>query len=691
MTIHSSLFRPGSIVVVGASNQLSKPGGRLFQNLLHHHGSAVLMAVNPNETTVQGVECVASVANLPPVDLAFLAIPAAACVPAMEMLAAEKNTRAFVVLSAGFSEAGEDGKELERQLVEIANRYGASLIGPNCIGLINTRYAGAFTTPVPALSTNGVDFISGSGATAVFTIEVGRQKGLRFASVFSVGNSAQIGVEDILEHLDIHFDPHRSSRVKLLYMEAIRDPQKLLRHARSLVQKGCRIAAVKAGTGQSGVRAAQSHTGALASPDEMVDALFRQAGIVRCNGREELTTVAGILLQPGFQSPSLAIVTHAGGPAVMLTDVLEKGGFTVPRFPDSDAKTTLLAKLFPGSSAENPIDILATGTAGQLEEAIQTCNNDFEAVHGIVVIFGSPGLAPVNEVYRLLADKIKLSAKPIFAVLPSVVNAADAIREFTDAGHFCFPDEVELGKALVRVAATPKPEPNSAQPGHRLLNAELIRLFVTSFKPGFLPARQLHALLDAGGIPRSREELVDTEEEARKIARRIGFPVAMKVLGPLHKSDVGGVLLNVSSDEQLHRGFRRLMQLEGAQSVLVSEMLTGTELYIGAKYEPGYGHLLMFGLGGIWLEAMKDFQSLLVPVTAHQVEQAMGQLKGLPVLQGKRGQGGISISGFADLVCRVSALLELVPEIQELDLNPVFARNDVFRVADVRIRVERIN
>ncbi|MFV0375671.1 MAG: acetate--CoA ligase family protein [Mangrovibacterium sp.] len=688
MTIHSSLFQPGSIAVVGASNQLSKPGGRLLQNLLLHHGPAQLFAVNPNETTVQGVTCVSSVAGLPPVDLAFLAIPAAACVPAMEILAAEKNTRAFVVLSAGFSESGDEGKRLEHQLVAIANRYGASLIGPNCIGLITPCYAGVFTTPVPGLSASGVDFISGSGATAVFTIESGMQKGLRFASVFSVGNSAQIGVEEVLEHLDIYFDPESSARVKLLYLEAIRDPQKLLRHARSLVQKGCRIAAVKAGTGQSGARAAQSHTGALASPDEMVDALFRKAGIVRCYGREELTTVAGVLLQPGLSSPSLAIVTHAGGPAVMLTDVLEKGGIAVPRFPDSVAKTRLLSKLFPGSSAENPIDILATGTAGQLEEVIQACNNDFDAVAGIVVIFGSPGLSPVNEVYRLLANNITLTGKPIFAVLPSVVNAADAIREFTNAGHFCFPDEVELGKALARVASAKHLVSEFSSPCTNLPNPELVRLFTANFKPGFLPARQLHALLDAGGIPRSREDIANTEGEAQKIARRIGFPVAMKVVGPLHKSDVGGVLLNVSSDDELRRGFRRLMQLEGAQSVLVSEMLAGTELYIGAKYEPGYGHLLMFGLGGIWLEAMKDIQSLLVPVTPAEAERAIEQLKGLPVLQGKRGQQGISLDGFAGLVCRVSALLELLPEIKELDLNPVFAQNDVFRVADVRIRVE---
>ena len=245
--------------------------------------------------------------------------------------------------------------------------------------------------------------------------------------------------------------PGFSSRVKLLYLESIRDPEKFLKHARSLVLKDCRMAAVKAGTGESGSRAARSHTGALASPDRAVDALFRKAGIIRCYGREELTTVAAVLLSPQLAGDRLAVITHAGGPAVMLTDALEKGGFFIPGIPDSDLKKALSEKLDAGSSLENPIDFLATGTAAQLGAIMDSCEHDFPELDAMLVIFGSPGLSPVDDVYELLSAKMKSCKKPIFPVLPSLVNACQPIAEFIRAGHVCFSDEVELAKALIKV------------------------------------------------------------------------------------------------------------------------------------------------------------------------------------------------------------------------------------------------
>lgn len=242
----------------------------------------------------------------------------------------------------------------------------------------------------------GCDFISGSGATAVFIMEAGIPKGLRFSSVWSVGNSAQTGVEDVLAYMDESFDPERSSRVKLLYLETIRNPDKLLAHAASLIRKGCRIAAIKAGSSSAGSRAASSHTGALVSSDAAVEALFRKAGIVRCYGREELVTVANVFLCKELKGPRMAIITHAGGPGVMLTDALEDGGLKIPVIEDSPAKTALKAKLFPGSSVENPIDFLATGTADQLKSIIDACEKDFQ-VDGMAVIFGSNGLVPVRR------------------------------------------------------------------------------------------------------------------------------------------------------------------------------------------------------------------------------------------------------------------------------------------------------
>jgi acyl-CoA synthetase (NDP forming) len=258
-----------------------------------------LYIVNPREEEIQGIKCHKSVEDLPEVDLAILAIAAGYCLEAVKVLTALKNTKAFIIISAGFSEESESGKVLENEIVSIIQKAGASLIGPNCIGVMTPFYQGVFTLPIPKLSPDGCDFISGSGATAVFIMESGMPKGLTFSSVFSVGNSALIGVEDMVEYLDETFDPKTSSRVKILYIESVNKPEKLLKHAASLIKKGCRIAAIKAGSSEAGSRAASSHTGAIASSDLAVDALFRKAGIVRCYSREELSTVAGIFMHPG--------------------------------------------------------------------------------------------------------------------------------------------------------------------------------------------------------------------------------------------------------------------------------------------------------------------------------------------------------------------------------------------------------
>ena len=285
-------------------------------------------------------------------------------------------------------------------------------------------------------------------------MEAGIPNGLRFCSVYSVGNSAQTGVEDVLQHLDETFDPDRSSKVKLLYIENINKPDLLLKHAVSLASKGCRLAAIKAGTSDAGSRAASSHTGALASPDIAVDALFRKAGIVRCYSRAELVSVASVFGHPELQGSRLAVITHAGGPAVMLTDALSEAGMEVPPI-SGPAAEKLLEQLYPGSSVANPIDFLATGTAQQLGAIIDSCEQEFEKIDGMIVIFGSPGLFPVYEVYRLLDEKMKTCRKPIFPVLPSVVNVPDEIAEFLSRGRINFPDEVSLGRSLGRVYHTP--------------------------------------------------------------------------------------------------------------------------------------------------------------------------------------------------------------------------------------------
>ncbi|MCL2562357.1 MAG: CoA-binding protein, partial [Rikenellaceae bacterium] len=436
--INKELLNPSSVVVVGGSDDVNKPGGAVLRNLLESNFNGPVYVVNPKAENVQGVKSYASVDDLPHVGCAIIAIAAKFCLETVETLAREKGTRGFVILSAGFSEESEEGARLERKIVEIIDSVGGSLIGPNCTGILTTHYNGQFTSPAPALDAKGIDFISGSGATAVFIVDNGMRKGLKFNSIWSVGNSAQIGVEEALEYLDVTFDPATSSRVKLLYIESMNKPDKFLRHASSLVRKGCRIAGIKSGSSEAGGRAASSHTGALASPDLAVDALFRKAGIVRCHGREELTTVAGIFMYPELRGKNMAVITHAGGPAVMLTDALSNGGMEIPHLSGAKADA-LLEKLFPGSSVGNPIDFLATGTAEQLGAIIDSCNDDFDAVDGMAVIFGSPGLFPIYDVYELITEKIRASPKPIFPIFPSYGWVKGEIEEFVRGGGAYFP------------------------------------------------------------------------------------------------------------------------------------------------------------------------------------------------------------------------------------------------------------
>ena len=328
--INRQLLHPESIVVIGGSNNTHKPGGAVVRNLLNGHYEGTLRIVNPKEDEIQGVKVFHDVKELPPTDLAILVVAAKYCPDYVEYLAAEKEVRAFIIISAGFSEETPEGAAKEQRILDICEKYGCAFIGPNCIGLLTRWHHSVFTKPIPHLHQKGVDFISGSGATAVFILESAVTKGLPFNSVWSVGNGHQIGIETVLEYMDENFDPERDSLVKLLYIENIADPDKMLYHATSLIRKGCRIDAIKAGSSESGSRAASSHTGAIASSDSAVEALFRKAGIVRCFSREELTTVGCIFTLPRFTGRNFAIVTHAGGPGVMLTDALSKGNMNVP-------------------------------------------------------------------------------------------------------------------------------------------------------------------------------------------------------------------------------------------------------------------------------------------------------------------------------------------------------------------------
>ena len=684
--IHQKLIHPDSIAIIGASNNVHKPGGKVLKNITDGGFKGKIYPVNQKEEVVQELTCYASVDDLPETDLAILSIPAKFCPDTVEKLAREKNTRGFIILSAGFSEESPEGAALEEAIVKTVNEVNGTLIGPNCIGVISPFYSGVFTTPVPRLNPNGCDFISGSGATAVFIMESGIPKGLTFSSVYSVGNSAQVGVEDILEHLDNTFDPQKSSKVKLLYIESIDNPDKLLKHASSLIRKGCRIAAIKSGGSAAGSRAATSHTGALASSDLAVDALFRKAGIVRCYGREELITVAGVFMHKKIEGKNIAIITHAGGPAVMLTDALSNGGLEIPAIEGPEAEE-LLGKLLPGSSVSNPIDLLATGTAKQLGVVMDYCDKKFTHIDAMMVIFGSPGLTEVFDVYTVLDEKMKSCTKPVFPILPSISTAKNEVDFFLEKGHVNFPDEVLLGRAVTKVYQTPAP----AEDKIFLENIDIpsIRRIIDNATSGYISPEEIQLLLKAGGIPMVPEGIAHKSRQLRNLGKKLGYPLAMKVMGPLHKTDVGGVVLNINTQKHLEAEFTRLMKIEGAKGVLLQPMLKGTELFLGATYEPTFGHVILNGLGGIFVEVLKDVSSGLAPLTFEEAYSMIRSIRSYAIIHGTRGQEGVNEEKLAEIIVRLSTILRFAVEIKEMDLNPLIGKGDEIHVVDARIRIER--
>lgn len=689
--ISNKLLNPKSIVVVGASNDVQKPGGKVLKNLLASNFKGTVYAVNPKEESVQGIKCHHKVEELPQVDCAILAIAAKYCPATVDVLALEKQTGGFIILSAGFGEENEVGATYEKHIVETINKVGGSLIGPNCTGFLNTNYCGAFDAPIPTLDPHGVDFITGSGATAVFIKEYGISNGLTFNSVWAVGNSAQVGIEDVLEHLDTSFDPVNSSRVIMLYMEKVSNPQKLLKHSRSLINKGCKIAAIKSGGSAAGSRAASSHTGALATNDAAVDALFRKAGIVRCQNREELTTVCAIFMHPEVKGKNMAVITHAGGPAVMLTDTLSNNGMDVPHIEGPKADE-LLGKLFAGSSVGNPIDFLATGTAEQLGHIIDACENDFDNIDCMCVIFGSPGLFPNWEVYQVLDEKMKTCKKPIFPILPSIINVKEEIADFINNKHrINFPEECVFGNALCKVYNTPKPQPENVE--LPAIDVARIRRTIDRCNDGYMEIADYNELLDAAGIARKRSVEVDKKEDALQFAKEVGCgkdtPLVMKVVGPLHKSDVGGVTLNVRDMDTVSREFDRLMVIKDTYAVEMYPMLDGTDVYIGAIRDDKFGHQVFFGLGGIFIEVLKDVQSALAPISAAEAKEMLTKLRGYKILQGVRGQEPVNIDLYADQVARVSALVMAAPEIAEMDLNPLLGNPRAVVAVDARIRLQK--
>jgi acetyltransferase len=683
---YKELVNPKSIVVVGASDNILKPGGSVLHNLINGTFDKELYVVNARGGTIQGVKAYKSIEEIPQTDLAVISIPAKQCTGTVEYMAREKGVKAFIIFSAGFSEESEEGAKMEKQLLDTANKAGVLIIGPNCSGFFNTFHQSIFTRPIPDLDPQGVDIISSSGGTITYIIESAMSIGLRFNSAWSIGNSVQVGVEDILEYLDNEFDPKSSPKIKLLYLEKIADPDRFLQHSASLINKGCKIAAIKSGSSTSGSRAASSHTGAIATSDSAVEALFRKAGIIRCYSREELANVGAVLSLKELKGKNLAIITQAGGPAVILTDALSKGNIDVPEM-NKDLSAELKKHLLPGAAVSNPIDIIGTGTGEHMAICIDFCEKYFKEIDGIAVLYGNPGVSNVAEAYKMLDQKIKSSHLPIYPILPSVITATKETKEFVKQGHVNFTDEYALANALSKVVSWTPPSVGKME--DLSVDIPRIRAIIDKTPDGYIDSDVIRQLFDAAGIPQVEEMVTANKDEAVAFGNKTGYPVVAKCVGPIHKSDVGGVVLNIRSEEHLAFTFDRLIKIPDTTSVMIQPMLSGKELFIGAKYEPTFGHIVLCGLGGIFVEVLKDVASGLVPLSFQEASSMIRSLKAYKIIEGTRGQKGLNEKLYAEIIVRLSIMLRFAPEIKEMDINPLLANEKNVTAVDARIRIEK--
>lgn len=677
------LLNPQSIAIIGGSDDIGKPGGRLLSNILERGYKGRVMPVNPKSAMVQGVPAFKSVGDLPEVpDLAFIAIPGKFVRQSLEDLAA-KGAKRVVILSAGFGEFNEEGKAEERRFKNIADANGMLLLGPNCLGVMTTVMAGKFAGILPLMSTDGIDFLSGSGATIDYLAEQATKRGLAFNSFMTVGNSAQTEVTDLLGMFDEAYDAD-SSAVKILYMESVNEPKKLIASAKSLAAKGCHLAGIKAGATEAGNRAAASHTGALVSSDTAVQAMFDKAGIIRVASRLELVDVACVLklAKNKLDGKRVCIITDAGGPGVMLADELTRQGLEAPVLKEK-TQARLTEALLPSSSAANPVDCLPARTAQHFADMFKIISEEeADSIDYILVVLGDSGLSDIGAIYDVIIKAMDELSIPVMPSFCTAVTSAKALEAFTQAGKCYFEDEVAMAKALGRVVHRPRiVEPAASLPGYDLKKMKAIM----DGKTGVLDGATVAKLLTAAGIRLPGQQSVATKEQLKAQVGAFPFPWVMKVEGPLHKTDVGGVKLNIGDQAAAAAAFDQLMAIPDAVGVLVQQMVTGTEVIIGIKREEPFGSLTAFGLGGIYAEAMKDIQFRLAPLAKEEALDMIESIAAAPIIKGVRGEAGMDMDILSDQFMRVSQLAADFPQIVEMDINPLKGSGSAIYAVDARI------
>jgi len=677
------LFQPRSIAVIGASANPLKPGGRVFKNISDSGYTGDLWPVNPKADEIMGIKAYPDIRELPHApELALISIPAGGVLDALNALA-EKGTKAVIILTAGFGEKGEEGKALEQKFLEIAGQNEMVIIGPNCSGFLTPVYAGKFAGIIPQLKPGSIDFISGSGATVDYVMEQAVLRGLKFSHVVNLGNSIQQGVEDIVEIMD-ESHTSESSKIILIYMEAVNKPQKLLKHVRSLIGKGCTFIGVKSGTTAAGAKAAASHTGAMASSDHAVQALFEKAGIIRVKSKFELieATCALVSMKKLPEGRRACVITDAGGPGVMLTDELNRHGITLPSLSQNTIQK-LNAVLPPQASLENPIDCLPSRNGEQVKEIFRILGEE-ESLNLDFAFFlsGNSGMSDNGELYDAVLQAQTSCPIPILPVFSSATTCMELLEKVKARGALYFNDEVLAGRAVANLVNRPKADSSESNLSH--YDKAAIEKVLEGQNEVLIPEK-VEAVLQAAGFNLPPQIEITSELEISAACQKIGYPIAMKVIGPLHKSDVGGVKVGIKDLTQAEDAWKELMKIPGAEGTLIQKMVTGVEVILGVSREQDFGHLVMFGLGGIYTEVLKDVKFALAPLSLNEAHEMIRGIRSYPILEGVRGEPGVSVKMLADNLVRLSRLVSDFPQIQEMDLNPLKGIGEDLYAVDARI------
>jgi len=688
----NALFAPRAVAVIGASNRELTIGYRIIQNLLDFGYTGPVYPVNPKGGEIRGLKAYPSILDAPePVDVAHIVIKNT-LVPDCVRDCARKGVKAVIVNTAGFREIGAEGVMLEEQLVAIARETGIRVFGPNCQGIINTdptvrAYCNfTFTRPRPG----HISIVAQSGGVGEVIHQRITELGVGVRYYASNGNACDVSIPEIIQH----YAQDAQTRVIVVYIESLPDPRAFLEVA-TTVSRTKPILAMKAGRTAEGAKAVSSHTGGLVKQDTAIELVFRKDGVVSFRNLEELCQSAiGFASQPVPRGKRVGMIANTGGPAIIATDELIEAGMTMPPLsPQTEA--FLREKLLPEASFNNPVDVLATAGPEHFAAALQALLND-DSIDAIFLNFVTPFFVDTLGVAREIAAASRRASKPILAtVMTEKAGWAETLKVIREAGVPTF-DLPETGAhvlaAMGHYAALRKRpvEPPKIFSDVDARRAGAILQTARDHKRACLSAAEGFELLTCYRIPVAPYRSARTVAEALAAADEIGFPVALKVDAAtvVHKTEAGGVVLNLHDRSELRQHAERLSTqfAVAAPRLLVQQQLTGGhEVIVGAKVAPGLGHVVMFGLGGIYVEVLKDVAFELTPVTGREAREMIASVRAFPVLTGLRGQPGVKLAALQEIIQRVSQMLIEQPEIAELDLNPVFAFPDGALVADVRV------